>query len=59
VPASPPASLCIISGAFAAELLGGNSADERAIPDNFALCVRKTIERHIRAIVSKMPETQK
>jgi hypothetical protein len=58
VPASPRASLWIISGAFAAEMLG-NVVDERAIPDSFALCARKITERHIRAIVLKMPEMEK
>jgi hypothetical protein len=58
VPASPRASACITSGAFAAEM-PGNAVDERATLDSFALCARKTTERHIKAIVIKMPEMEK
>jgi hypothetical protein len=55
VAASPRASSCIVSGAFPVEMLG-NAADERATPDNFALCARKITQRHIRAIVIKCPK---
>jgi hypothetical protein len=58
VPASPRASSCIINGAFPAEMLG-NADDERAIADSFASCARKITERHIIAIVIKMPEMEK